>query len=364
MAKIDKEGTDWWQKPDHLKNGGRGVQPKPKSKAEKSTNTKAKGGKKKEVRLISKRHFSWIIGRNILIMLILGLGAAYGAHLLMQWTTRHNAQCTVPCFEGVLVNEAYSIAEANGLSLILNDSLYAPKFKRGEVLYQIPEAGSVVKPGRSIYVTINATLQKMVDLPYVAGRSLRQGRNMLEAAGFTIERLNYEQDIATNYILGQNCNGRDLTELSQLRVPVGTAITLTVGVNPDDNHTVVPSLVGKALFAARSALWDSGLNVGEITTDESIDPADYLLALVKTQSTPADSTLMFGDDISLSLTLSPEVVDRAIRAEIAERAWIKEMETMDEQIVSIFEPEVEVDSLEVEIVEERVIEKVVFEDLF
>ena len=69
------------------------------------------------------------------------------------------------------------------------------------VLDQLPEKGVEVKPGRTIYVTINSFSQKRVPVPYVAGRSLRQAKNMLEIAGLEIAELVYRPDMATNYVL-------------------------------------------------------------------------------------------------------------------------------------------------------------------
>ena len=117
----------------------------------------------------------------IIVCVLLVLGVA--THLLLLLGTRHSAHRTVPDLTGIPLEEALGEARRQGLEIIVNDSLYVPAYDGGVVLDQLPEKGVGVKPGRTVYVTINSYRQKMVTVPYVAGRSLRQAKNMLEVAG-------------------------------------------------------------------------------------------------------------------------------------------------------------------------------------
>ena len=49
-------------------------------------------------------------------------------------------------------------------------------------------------------------------MPYVAGRSLRQAKNMLEVAGLGIEQIVYRPDLATNYVLEEYADGKRISE--------------------------------------------------------------------------------------------------------------------------------------------------------
>ena len=100
--------------------------------------------------------------------------------ILMNVITRHGTHRTVPDFMGVKIAEAEQMAKKSKLEIIINDSLFVPAYEGGIVLDQLPKGGVQVKAGRKIYVTINSFRQKMVAVPYVAGRSLRQAKNMLE----------------------------------------------------------------------------------------------------------------------------------------------------------------------------------------
>ena len=138
---------------------------------------------------------------NLALIAAIILAMAVAAHILMQLGTRHGARRTVPDLSGVQLDQAQRIARKHDLQLHINDSLFVPAYEGGIVLDQLPEGGVEVKPGRTVYITINSSRQKMVPVPYVAGRSLRQAKNMLEIAGLEIAELVYRADMATNYVL-------------------------------------------------------------------------------------------------------------------------------------------------------------------
>jgi beta-lactam-binding protein with PASTA domain len=225
------------------------------------------------------------------------------AHLLLAVGTRHGMKRTVPQFKGLLLSDAERVADREGLELVVNDSLYVAAFPGGVVLEQLPAGGVDVKSGRKIYVTINSFSQKRVAMPYVAGRSLRQAKNMLEVAGFGIDELVYVDDIATNYVLSQHFEGEEITPETELLVEKGRGVVLTVGVKGGSGVTAAPKLIGRQLFDAQSRLWEVGLNVGEVSYDEGITMLNRSDARVYEQSVLQTSEVALGSRISIRLTL-------------------------------------------------------------
>ena len=73
---------------------------------------------------------------------------------------------------------------------------------------QNPIAGSKVKKGRRILITINAINPQMVEMPSLVGFSLRQAYTELTSKGLSIGSLIYIEDIATNNVLEQRYNGQ------------------------------------------------------------------------------------------------------------------------------------------------------------
>lgn len=251
---------------------------------------------------------------NLLLIAAVILVLAVGAHLLMRAGTRHGARRIVPDFSGIRLDQAELLAEKHGLKLHINDSLYVPVYEGGIVLDQLPEGGVEVKPGRTVYITINSFREKMVPVPYVAGRSLRQAKNMLEIAGLEIEELVYRADIATNYVLEEYCKGRPVTSETRMETEMGSGVTLHVGVENGYGTTVVPMLVGSPLAQARGRLWELGLNVGRVDFDEGINLLNQKEARVYVQSPSPERSAALGSRVDLRLTLDRKKIDEQVAA--------------------------------------------------
>lgn len=229
--------------------------------------------------------------------------------IMMNIVTRHGTHRTVPNFMGVKIAEAQRLAESSKLQIIINDSLFVPAYEGGVVLDQLPKGGVEVKAGRKVYVTINSFREKMVQVPYVAGRSLRQAKNMLEVAGLGIEKLVYEEDIATNYVLGEYVGTKQITEDSKVEIEMGSGVILKVGVQLENNSTIVPKAIGQSLQAAKSRMWEQGLNIGKVNFDEGVNLLNQKNARVYRQSLAHNSTAKLGATVDLWLTLDEKVVE-------------------------------------------------------
>ena len=246
--------------------------------------------------------------KNIVLIALLMVAMLVVAHILMLWGTRHGARRVVPDLSGVALSDAERIARENDLELHINDSLFVPAYAGGIILAQLPEGGVEVKPGRTVYITINSFRQKMVPVPYVAGRSLRQAKNMLEIAGLEIKELIYRPDMATNYVLEQFYDRQQILAESRVEAEMGSGITLYVGVEPEENVALVPQVVGLSLRDAKSRLWESGLNVGKIDFEEGINLLNQKEARLYAQSPSAETATTLGSEVTLRLTLDTEKV--------------------------------------------------------
>ncbi len=265
--------------------------------------------------------------KNIVVIALLMVAMLVVAHILMLWGTRHGARRVVPDLSGVALSDAERIARENDLELHINDSLFVPAYAGGIILDQLPEGGVEVKPGRTVYITINSFRQKMVPVPYVAGRSLRQAKNMLEIAGLEINELIYRPDMATNYVLEQFCDRQQILADSRVEAEMGSGITLYVGVEPAENVALVPQVVGLSLRDAKSRLWESGLNVGKIDFEEGINLLNQKEARLYAQSPSAETATTLGSEVTLRLTLDTEKVKNS-RTEAERQA----REAMEERL--------------------------------
>ena len=263
-----------------------------------------------------KRVADWFrnhpIVSHLLMILLVFVCVVIVSYVVMALGTRHDARRTVPDFVGLSMDDARHFASRRDLEIVINDSLYVAAYPGGVVLEQLPTEGTVVKPGRKIYVTVNSLHQRKAPVPYVAGRSLRQAKNLLETAGFTIDHLEYVEDIATNYVLAQFVNGDEVQEESTLQANLGSGIVLQVGVASNARAIAMPKIMGMTLIEARNRLWESGLNIGELAFDMGMPALDRGNAKVYQQSILPNEELKHGDRVSLMLTLEDEKVANAI----------------------------------------------------
>ena len=245
---------------------------------------------------------NWIV-KNLVwavvyVLLLLGL-VTFGLSFL----TNHNKEIIVPDFTTMTVADAADIAQQAGIRVEVTDSVYIRRMDKGTVYSQNPTAGSRVKKNRMIRLTINATMAKQVSMPNLVGYSMRQAKAELSSRGLTLGNLIYVNDMATNNVLKQQYHGRDIA--SGTPIDSGAEVDLVVGLNPSDNQTLVPNVIGMKYARAVDAVHDYSLNVARVTFDDSVKSySDSLNAVVFRQSPAASSApLGMGGTVSLSFTL-------------------------------------------------------------
>lgn len=253
-----------------------------------------------------KNHF---LLRNMVLAFCTIFVGVYLISLLLNVYTRHGQKYIVPDLVGLNISEGKLRADSVGdLTLVVIDSIYIPKYTPGMIIDQSPKAGSGVKSGRKMFVTINAMQPKMEVMPYVTDLSLRQAKNMLESKGFEISRLVYQSDLATNYVLSQTVDGKLIRSDSKEKFNLSSPVVLTVGRNGDAQLPVTPKVIGLILREAKSRIWEVGLNVGEIKSDEGIDITNMDAARVYRQVPNQSSRADFGSRVTLYLTLDANKV--------------------------------------------------------
>ncbi|MFA6676005.1 MAG: PASTA domain-containing protein [Bacteroidales bacterium] len=217
--------------------------------------------------------------------------------------TRHNQEVIVPDLYGMSIEKAHRATAANEFNLDVTDSIYSKRLMPGAIAKQNPKAGSHVKKGRRIILTVNAKDYKKTTMPNLVGFSLRQAKTEILGHNLNVGTLNYVTDIATDNVLGQKINGRDIEPGTILAE--GTSIDLEVGVKESQNFTYVPQVLGYKLHSAKSFLIDNSLNISYINYDRTVKTyQDTLSALVYKTIPAASNTFSVprGSEVSLFLT--------------------------------------------------------------
>lgn len=166
----------------------------------------------------------------IILVAVAGLGIIYFSFAIF---TRHGESAVVPGVEKMSYTQAIEILHSKGFRVDIRDSLYKEDEKPGYVIEQFPKSNSVVKPGRKIFLYINAVHPKEVIIDEdnnpredaLKSISFRQGRARLEELGF--------KNIKVVKILGENdciskifANGKVVKKMQ--KIPVNAYIVMEV----------------------------------------------------------------------------------------------------------------------------------------
>lgn len=212
--------------------------------------------------------FRYSLTRNILLIIgILAVGYII-ITLSLKLITRHNQELAVPDLTGMTLEEATAAVEEYKLRLEVTDSVYIRGLERGVISRQNPEPGSKVKKNRRILLVINSVVPRQSTMPSLTGFSLRQARTELVSNGLRIGRLIYVNDMATNNVLAQQLNGKDIEPGT--RIDSGTGIDLVLGLNPADSTTFVPNVIGYRYQMATELLHDNSLNIWRSEFDSTV----------------------------------------------------------------------------------------------
>ena len=183
--------------------------------------------------------------------LFIHIGAIMVVALIICWIcmawlgswTRHGEVTVVPAVKSLSYQEAQIRLADAGLKVELLDSVYETTTAPGVVLNQNPREGATVKPGRTVYVTVNAFSPRMVVIPSLADNSVRQARTTLNGLGITNISERRVPSEFQDLVLGVIYKGTRLSPGA--RVPVTANITLEIGQGLYEQYDSVGSSDGR-----------------------------------------------------------------------------------------------------------------------
>ena len=166
----------------------------------------------------------------IIIVAIIGLVIVF---LSLNIFTRHGEWDTVPEVENMSFTNAINTLHAQGFRTDIRDSVFNEEIKPGYVIEQFPKPGAKVKPGRKVFLYINAVQPRemIIDIDNtepgeaLKGYSMRQGLAKLEELGF--KRVNVVKVPGDDdRIIRLIANGKTISKME--KVPVTAMITVEV----------------------------------------------------------------------------------------------------------------------------------------
>lgn len=200
-----------------------------------------------------RKRFLFNLGIIIVICLVLYwlLFASLG------WITHHGEAYKVPDFIGQSYVQAETELENAGFRIEL-DSTYNPSDKPLEVLRQQPDPGSLVKKGRTIFLTINKAAAPMIKMPNLVNLSFRSAEMLLSSNKLILGDTQKRPDLADGAVLAQLYKGQDIPAGAD--IAQGSSIDLVIGDGLGHTEFNVPDLTGMSYPEAVATLNASNLN--------------------------------------------------------------------------------------------------------
>jgi beta-lactam-binding protein with PASTA domain len=140
--------------------------------------------------------------------------------IMLKWlniSTNHGEFETVPDLTGKSISVAQIALKENNLVMQIQDSAnYNPDYPKFSVIEQEPPAGEKVKEDRKIYITLNPSGYRKIAVPDLKEKTYRQAKPTLEALGFKVGKLTYEDNIGKDLVLKMTHNGKTINEGDEL----------------------------------------------------------------------------------------------------------------------------------------------------
>lgn len=220
------------------------------------------------IRLVKRNRWTlWLNGLAI-VVLTLALLFFFLDRFLMPTVTRQGKESQVPDVVSLNMEEAESILKKLDLGVRVILEEYNPDEPSGVILSQNPDAGSVIKKGRNIRVTVSKG-GKLVEVPKLRGVSLRQAEIMLGEEGLKIGNISWTHNDA----FPEEVVVRVMPS-SGTAVPKGISVSLTVNKFTPEGAVIVPQFIGKNINEAQDLAKEIGLEIGIIRykVDNSLLP--------------------------------------------------------------------------------------------
>lgn len=171
-----------------------------------------------------------LIKHPIIFNLLLGIVAAclilWGVLYWLDIYTRHNQAVEVPHVKGLRIEQAAEFFNNNNLRYNIIDSVFSKDVKPGAIVELLPAAGSKVKEGRIVFVTVNALTSQMALIPEIEDLSFRQAYALLRARGFENVEIEYVPGSFKDLALGVESGGKILHKGQH--VPLNARLVLKV----------------------------------------------------------------------------------------------------------------------------------------
>ncbi|MFE0677640.1 Stk1 family PASTA domain-containing Ser/Thr kinase [Streptomyces sp. NPDC058867] len=227
----------------------------------------------------------------VAVLLVLGVGAGV-------WYINSGQFTRVPALLTQTEAKAEDRLEQAGLEVGGVERAFSDTVERGRVISTDPEAGSRIRHNDAVNLVISKGPQ-VVTVPDLEGYRLDKAKDELSEAGL-------EPGMVTREFSDSVARGSVISTTPEAGTErrSGSAVALVVSKGrPVD----VPDVTGESLQDARAELVEAGLKVR--VAEEQVTSSEVDKGAVAQQTPEADSQVVAGDTVTLTLSKGPEMVE-------------------------------------------------------
>lgn len=226
--------------------------PAPSSRSPRGRGRRARGRRRESVPP-RRRWVRRVVVASFVTLLL--LGAAAGG--TWAWWNYYVAPITpVPQLVGMAQEDAFTVADAEGLGFSVSDERYDFDAVEGRVLEQDPSPGTELRRGEDVSVVVSLGRQP-VDMPVVVGEQEADAVAALRGQRLEVETsYSHDDDVPAGVVLSQ-----DPSADAPLREGDTVAMTVSLGIEQVD----VPEVAGRTLEEAVTTIEQARLVPGEVT---------------------------------------------------------------------------------------------------
>lgn len=238
-------------------------------------------------------HLFIIIALGIIILLVFFYG-------YLPSNTNHGETITVPDLYETNMSDLEENLLTRKLNYEVSDSVYNANLPPLTITNQYPPAGSKVKEGRKIFLTVNRTAPPMITLPEISSKSIRNIRIVFDNLGIKINEIIPRDGPNKGLVLAVKYKDRPLEDFD--RIPKGSSVDVVVSTGSDDGDVFLPDLYAQPYDEAYIVIKGSNLNLEPINIAPGIDTTGQVLYVIHQKPLPR-SKVRIGEYITLWLDI-------------------------------------------------------------
>ena len=217
---------------------------------------------------------------NLIVVLVMCVLLYILFFTSLHCVTNHGNEVLTPDLRGKNADSAVRILQSMDFDVMV-DSTYEPTAAPLSVLRQVPDTGSLVKRGRTIFLTVNMLTPPRIGMPNIKDLSYRSAELILHNNKLVVGDTTYRADIATGAILEAKYEGKVIA-VGAL-IPQGSKIDLVIGNGLGNTEWEVPSIIGMSVEEALMILSQFNLQPMMVPASQMEQISDTPTAIVTDQ---------------------------------------------------------------------------------